>query len=368
MPKTTLATLAKTLGVSRSTVSNAFSRPDQLSASLRERILAAADQLGYEGPSAAAAALRTGRTNTVGVLFTDSLGYAFADPVSGLFLSGVAEAAEAAGLALTVLSSRRGARRSALSKAMLDGLIVYSVDEDSPGLAVARRRGMPLVLVDQAPQPGGTCVNITDEAGAASALGHLAGLGHRRIGVVTVAAGPARCAPVGSDATSENYVVRARMRGWREAAESAGLAPLEMVSCPVNLREHGRHAARLLLRAPVTGIACLSDELALGVIDELAAHGIAVPDVISVTGFDDSPPATHAHPTLTTVRQPAREKGRIAARELIARIGGDPRVIGAHHILPTTLVTRESTASARPASGPLLSSDIAIEGCGDAGS
>src|SRR5581483_10745379 len=132
MPKTTLATLAETLGVSRSTVSNAFSRPDQLSASLRERILAAADQLGYEGPSAAAASLRTGRTDTVGVLFTDSLGYAFTDPVSGLFLSGVAEAAETAGLALTVLSNLRGARRSALSKAMLDGLIVYSVDEDSP--------------------------------------------------------------------------------------------------------------------------------------------------------------------------------------------------------------------------------------------
>ncbi len=342
MPKTTLATLAETLGVSRSTVSNAFSRPDQLSAPLRERILATAEELGYQGPSAAAASLRTGRTDTVGVLFTDSLGYAFTDPVSGLFLSGAAEAAEAAGLGLTVLSNPRGARRSALSKAMLDGLIVYSVDEDSPGLAVARRRGVPLVLVDQAPQSGETCVNITDQAGAASALTHLVRLGHRRIGAVTVAAGPARCEPVSPDASSENHVVRARMSGWREAAEAAGLEPLRVISCPVNLREHGRSAAVLLLRTPVTAIVCLSDELALGVIDELTAHGIAVPDQISVVGFDDSPLAAHARPALTTVRQPARDKGRIAARELIARVSGAQG--GAHHMLPTTLVMRESTA------------------------
>src|ERR1700745_1327609 len=135
--QTNLLTLARALGVSRTTVSNAYSRPDKLSPELRERILATARELGYEGPNALASSLRTGRTETGGVLFTDDLGYAFSDPVSTLFLAGVAGEVQRAGYALTVVSSPRGRDRSALSKAMLDGLIVYSVDDDAPGLGIA---------------------------------------------------------------------------------------------------------------------------------------------------------------------------------------------------------------------------------------
>jgi DNA-binding LacI/PurR family transcriptional regulator len=366
MAKTTLATLAQTLGVSRSTVSNAFSRPDQLSAGLRDRILTAAAELGYEGPSTAAASLRTGRTDTLGVLFTDSLSYAFTDPVSACFLSGIAEAAEAAGLALTVVSSPRGMQRSALSKATLDGLIVYSVDENSPGLAVARRRAVPLVMVDQTPETQDTCVNITDRAGAAAALMHLVELGHRSLAVIAVAAGPKQCARVSPRASSVNHVVRERMAGWLDAVEAAALPDPAAVSCPTNSREHGRHAARLLLRAPEppTGIVCLSDELALGVMDELAASGAVVPRDVSVVGFDDSPVARLASPALTTIRQPAREKGRIAAHELIALLaGGRP---GTHRMLPTHLTVRDSSAPPRSVPTLALTSSPDAVSCGDA--
>jgi hypothetical protein len=98
------------LGVSRTTVSNAFSRPEQLSAQLRDRILRAAAKVGYPGPDLAAASLRTGLTNTLGVLFTDSLSYAFSDPVSARFLSGVATEAETGGYALTIVSAPGAAR------------------------------------------------------------------------------------------------------------------------------------------------------------------------------------------------------------------------------------------------------------------
>ncbi|HXV92727.1 MAG TPA: LacI family DNA-binding transcriptional regulator, partial [Pseudonocardia sp.] len=92
----TLQTIADRAGVSRMTVSNAFSRPDRLSPAVRERVLAIAEELGYAGPDPAARTLSTGRSRTVGVLFTDQLTYAFADPVATTFLSGVASVLEPA--------------------------------------------------------------------------------------------------------------------------------------------------------------------------------------------------------------------------------------------------------------------------------
>ena len=345
---TTLLTLARALGVSRTTVSNAYSRPHKLSPELRERILATARDLGYEGPSALASSLRTGRTETVGVLFTDDLVYAFSDPISTQFLAGVAGELQRAGYALTVVSSPRGSGRSALSKAMLDGLIVYSVDDDSLGLAVTRRRGFAVVAVDQAPEAGQAAVNITDREGAAAAVAHLIGLGHTALAAVAVAAGPPDCAFVDANATSLNHVVRERLAGWRSACAAAGIAPPATVSVPFNTREHGGHAARLLLaaRSRATGIVCLSDELALGVITELTASSIGVPADVSVVGFDDSPVAALATPPLTTVRQPARHKGAAAARRLLDRLGGaEP---GDPLVLATELVIRGSTAARRP--------------------
>ena len=111
MAKVTLQSIADRVGVSRMTVSNAFSRPDQLSADLRARILAAADELGYVGPDPAARALARGRTGVVGLLINGSLSEAFEDAVSAEFLASVADALADHGLALTLLpaSSRRAA-------------------------------------------------------------------------------------------------------------------------------------------------------------------------------------------------------------------------------------------------------------------
>ncbi|MEQ7127002.1 LacI family DNA-binding transcriptional regulator [Actinopolymorpha sp. B11F2] len=350
MSRTTLLSLAQALGVSRTTVSNAYSRPEKLSAELRERIFATARELGYEGPSPLAASLRKGRTDSIGVLFTDDLGYAFSDPVSTLFLAGVAGQLQEAGHALTVLSAPRSGGSGPMSRAMVDGLIVYSVDEDSPGLAVARKRAIPSVLVDQAPETGTACVNVDDRVGAEAAVAHLAAQGHAAIAGVAVAAGDSgaaaeQCVLVGNNATSRSYVVRERMVGWRHGCEDAGVPPPVMVSCPANDAEHGRHAARLLLEAVPrpTALVCLSDELALGVMAELAAQDLRVPADVSVVGFDDSPAAAMAQPPLTTVRQPARDKGALAAQLLLDRLRTGEA--GSSQLLATELVVRSSTAA-----------------------
>ena len=112
MARVTLQTIADRVGVSRMTVSNAFSRPDQLSPELRRRILSAADDLGYVGPDPAARALARGRTGAVGVLLTDSLRGAFSDEVATTFLGAIADGLEPSGLALTLAVARVAATSS----------------------------------------------------------------------------------------------------------------------------------------------------------------------------------------------------------------------------------------------------------------
>ena len=127
----TLQTIADRLGISRMTVSNAFSRPDQLSDGLRRRILAAADELGYVGPDPAARALARGSSGAVGILLTDSLKYAFTDEVATNFLGAVADELAPSGRALTLLSTNAHDDVVPARDLALDAALVYSCS-DSP--------------------------------------------------------------------------------------------------------------------------------------------------------------------------------------------------------------------------------------------
>src|SRR5690349_22317690 len=127
-PRATLQTIADVLGVSRSTVSNAYNRPDQLAPELRERILAVAADLGHAGPDPAARRLRTGHAGAIGLLFTEALSYAFTDPAAVVFLEGLAREAEASGTALLLVPSPPGADAAqAVRDAVVDGLCIYSM-------------------------------------------------------------------------------------------------------------------------------------------------------------------------------------------------------------------------------------------------
>ena len=344
MGNVTLQTIANRVGVSRMTVSNAFSRPDQLSTELRERILAVADALGYCGPDPAAQSLSRGRSGTIGVLFTDRLAYAFSDIMATEYLAGVADVVEGLELGITVLSTpRAGQGAGAVARAVVDGLIVYSVDADSPGLAAARRRQIPLVFADQRPEKGIPSVVAADRAGAAAAAQHLVDLGHTRVAIVSEAMAPdVRVVPA-RPRTFRHHVVRERMAGWLKGLD--GIEPL-VVSAPVNSREAGADAFRLIMAtgpAP-TAVLALTDVLALGVVSAAVEAGLRVPRDLSVIGFDDAPAALAAD--LTTVRQPQREKGRLSAELLASALAGTAPASPAP--LPTELVVRSSTAKPQP--------------------
>lgn len=346
MARVTLRTIAEKVGVSRMTVSNAFSRPDQLSPALRRRILAAAAELGYVGPDPAGRALARGTTGAVGVLLTESLRLAFTDEVATGFLGAVSDALAPTGLALTLLtgSSDQGAVIPARDVA-IDGALIYSCDVNSPGTAWLIRRNLPLVFVDQIPAEGRSSVNIDDRGGARAAAQHLVDLGHRRIAIVTAdASGPYGrlddLSPAG-----RGQVAQQRLLGWLDALEPVGIQPV-VIRQPPYSPEADRATANLLLDAgsPPTAILCHSDATAQAVVTAAQDRGLSVPEDLSVVGFDDNPLAARMRPALTTVRQDLQEKGRAAIAALTAQFdpahADDPPTAV---VLPTQLVVREST-------------------------
>ena len=183
--RVTLAEVASRCGVSRMTVSNAYNRPDQLSAELRQRVLATAEELGYGGPSAAGRALKRGRSDVLGVLLTEALPYAFGDPGTVSFLHGVTAETAAAGLALQLIPAPAGTAERLVRDAAVDGLIAHTPADGDPALAAALRRRLPTVINGGPSTAGPDCVTIDNESAAASAARHLIELGHRRLGIVT---------------------------------------------------------------------------------------------------------------------------------------------------------------------------------------
>ena len=344
MTRVTLRTVARRVGVSPMTVSNAFSRPDQLSAALREKILAAAADLGYAGPDPAARTLARGSTGTVGILFHGTPRHALSDDLAALFLAVVAEELGRDGLALTLLPNLGTRDVEPVRDVAMDGAIIYSCSPVDEHVEWLRRRQLPLVLVDQPPDDRFPSVNVAERAGARAAATHLVEFGHRRIALLAAVANP-----------DDRYVPRERLRGWRDALGPAGITPVPRY-VERSGGEEAYAAARELLAAAdrTTAVLASSDALAADVLRAAADLRLRVPADVSVIGFDDSPLARRLTPALTTVRQDAVAKGSTAAAELVAAIRA--RRVGdaapaRHHLLATELVLRDTTAPPADAVG-----------------
>jgi DNA-binding LacI/PurR family transcriptional regulator len=343
--RVTLQTIADRLGVSRTTVSNAFSRPDQLSPALRDRVLDAARELGYAGPDPAARTLRAGTAGAIGMLLPEGLPYVFADPYAAAFLRGVAQATEPHGLSLLLIPMPPGQlQEHAVRRAVVDGFCVHSIPAHHPALDVALRRGLPMACADSPELPDHPFVGADDHAAARMLAEHVMATGRRRPAVITFRV---RDDPVDGDvddariATAVHRSSRERLRGILAATADAGIrrADVRIREASFNVPEHARRAVTALLddaQRP-DAIIALSDELAAGVMAELRARGLAVPDDIAVTGWDGTDTARRLD--LTTVRQPSEEKGRIAAQWLLDGVTGHHRLL-----LPTELIVRGSTA------------------------
>jgi DNA-binding LacI/PurR family transcriptional regulator len=352
--RATLKKVAEELGVSAMTVSNAYNRPDQLSAATRERVFEAARRLGYSGPDPTARGLRRGSTGALGVVYDSRLSYAFEDPAAVAFLRGLSGVAEEERLGLLLVpGSSPGLRdASVISRAIVDGFVVYSVSEDDAVLRAALERDLPTVVVDQPRIQGVPLVSIDDRSSAAAAADHLLGLGHRSFGVVSFGLsrdGRKGIAGLERQRSSLYRVSRARLEGYNAGLSRAGIpwSGVPVFECPGSSRPLGREAAVVLLsRSPrPTALLATSDQLALGAIEGAEEVGLTVPGDLSVVGFDDIPEAASSDPPLTTVCQDHAEKGRLAVRMLISRLRGQSA--GSPEPLASRLVVRETTARSK---------------------
>jgi DNA-binding LacI/PurR family transcriptional regulator len=231
----------------------------------------------------------------------------------------------------------------------VDGFVVYSVPEGDPHLMAVLERPLPTVVADQPMGVDGVDrVGVDDRGGMLALARHLTALGHRRIGVICMRLSNTRAdGPAGPERQrlASLPVQRERLGGLRDGFAEAGVdwSELPVVERFEHSIEAGASAAAELLDSHLglTALVCTSDVLALGALRLAQERGLAVPENLTITGFDGVPEAVRAG--LTTVRQPVREKGRIAGELLLQRgERTEPKSV----VLPTELVTGSTSGPA----------------------
>jgi alanine racemase len=338
--------VAKRAGVSKTAVSFAFNQPDHLRAATRDRILAAAEDLGYR-PSPIARRLAARRTDQIGLVVPQPTHDVFANPFLSELLRGLGDVCDPEGMSLVIVPPAGGSIARAVEGALVDGLVLLGLEPDHAELELVRRSGMPVVALDVDAWGDADVIAIDDPGGGRDVAEHLYALGHRDIVVVLIAEHP----ELGVDERSG--ISARRLRGIRDgfraaaAANNGDAVRLRVASSPVS-EEGGRATfADLYADGLPSAIIAINDVTAIGILVAAREFGLSVPDDLSIVGYDDIPAAAWTAPALTTVHQPIREKGRLAARRLVDRLrDGDGRG-PITEVLPTRLVVRGTTARAR---------------------
>jgi len=347
--RATLKSIAAELGVTPTSVSNAYNNPAKVSKELRDRIIAHARLVNYDGPNPAARSLRTGRCGAIGVLFNDQLSYAFTDAHDITFLRGISSICEEEGanLVLIPLKDKHPQPHDTLT-AIVDGYILNAPYKSHPTIRKVLARGLPTVVVDF-DAPDLASVQTNDRQMMREVVEHLLALGHRNLAIITFprSEGNGEIFALDRDSSDESHVVHERFEGCRDALQAAGMTLEDVLVCETPNGEDGgeRAAQRLIEQRPdLTALVCFSDRLARGAIAWCEASGLVVPRRISVTGFDglDPPGRPPEMLRLTTVRQNAFEKGRKAAEILLRRSSDAPVKVG----IEAVFVIGDSSAAA----------------------
>jgi DNA-binding LacI/PurR family transcriptional regulator len=333
-----LAQVAKKVGVSEATVSRVLNGKPGVSDSTRQSVLTALDVLGYERPTQ----LRGERARLVGLVLPE-----LQNPIFPLFAEVIGGALAQQGLTPVLCTQTKGGVSEAdyvelLLQQHVSGVVFAGgglfAQADAPHdhyRQLAERR-IPVVLINAAIEGlDFPCVSCDDAVAVEQAWRHLTLLGHERIGVVL---GP-----------GDHIPSRRKLAAARAAAEAAGKSlPDTYVERSMFSLEGGQAATTRLLERGVTGVVCASDPLALGAIRAARRRGLAVPEQVSVVGFDDSAFMNCTEPPLTTVRQPVEAMGRAAVDLLCAQIQGAEVQPGELLFEPELVVRGSTTQAPRP--------------------
>ncbi len=325
--------VADRAGVAMSSVSRVLSGHPDVSPGMRDKVMAAVNELGYE-PNMLAQMLRRGATQTIGFVVGD-----ISNPLLAQIALGAEVGLRAAGYAMLLTNSVNDAKLDAthirlLQQRRVDGLLLSVADETCEETIEALGRSTtPYVLIDRDLSTGEapSAVLSDHRSGITRAVARLAGLGHQRIALV---AGSPHVRPT-----------RERINALEEAVECHP-GVIAQVRPGAFTEAHGTAATRELLtgRRPPTAIIAGGNQILVGVIAELAARKLGIPADISLVTCDDVPLAKFFTPTLAMISRDPYEMGSVAARLLLDRLGGDPaRTV----TLPTSFVAAGSCAPPR---------------------
>ncbi|NYH55495.1 DNA-binding LacI/PurR family transcriptional regulator [Nocardiopsis arvandica] len=327
----TMADVAAHVGVSRQLVSLVLGERPGPSARTRERVLRAAEELGYQADTAARL-LRRARSRQVGVLF--GMGYPMdAHLVEALY---PATAELGYGVVLSAMASTRS-EREAIGELMglrCEALLLIGLSAEAPADLARVAERVPVVEIGQRTGAEGTdSVRTADAVGVRRAVEHLVGLGHRAIVHVDGGGLP------GADE---------RVRGYAETMRGHGLGDrVEVLPGDYSEEAGARAARRLLARDSLpTAVVAANDLCAFGLVATLVRAGVSVPGDVSVVGYDDSRTAQLSFLRLTSVRQDAEHMARLAVRSAAERLDGG-RTRSRHLLLEPSLTVRDSTAPPR---------------------
>jgi len=319
-----LAAVAALAGVSASTASLAFSGAGPVSAATKARVLAAAAQLNYAGPDPRGQSLRRGRSGIVGVVLEDSVSDAFRDPMNIATLDGIADAIGVSGSALLLLTdnaeSPSSFRSVPIDAVVLIGCSTRLVD----AVHIFSQRGVPIVGIETEPMPAVHAVDLDNRDGSRRLAEHLRDLGHENVTMVTLSIDAPHTRGWLTpewEARSEGYTASQRILGVRDVfAASTGYVTA------ASTVDEGALAAVEVLSGPdrPTAIVAQSDLLAVGVIRGAQQLGLRVPEDLSVVGFDGVRLDGIAPIDLTTMVQPAFDKGRAAGEGVLGLLNGTP--------------------------------------------
>lgn len=319
--RVSMAMVASRAGVSGQTVSRVVNDSPRVDPETRRRVEQAMAELGYR-PHRAARALRTGRSQTIGLVVTT-----LATVGNSRMLQATVDAAEKRGYALTVVTVGASVAEAfdRLRDQGVDGAIVLN-EASAMTRAGDRPEGLRLVVVDAPPANDLRVVHSDHAGGAEAAVRRLRELGHETVWHL---AGPA-----------DSFAAAERERGWREALLATGAETPPLVRGDWSA-DSGYACAGAL--AGASAVFSANDQMALGLIRALAERQRRVPEDVSVIGFDDVPDAANYRPPLTTVRQDFSALASEAVAALVAEIEGDA-ASDVSRVIPARLIERDSVA------------------------
>jgi DNA-binding LacI/PurR family transcriptional regulator len=339
--RVTINDIARISGYSKTAVSFAFNDPSRISVKACATIQRVAEELGYY-PDPLARKFSLQRHESIGFLLPQHIHFSFQNPYIMQVVEGIGSVCQKYGNTLTLIPPLNESVLDAVRCAAVDGLITQGMSVEMEIVDSIKKRKLPFVTIDGIPSVDMPSINIDDKDAAYSIMRMVLERGHKRIAIIGLA-------EVSYEKHAPASIQRARLEGYLRALKEFDLdfsSPSVGLYTSETTLDEGKHMASMLLsgRFKPTCVVSMSDIVALGCILQFTEQGISVPEDISVVGFDNIVESSYILPSLTTIDQPAGEKGRRAAEMLFTLIRGE-HLPQTHITIPHRIIERDSLSS-----------------------